>query len=231
MDDIYTFLKECVYYPCSGVHGTPIKFLSKRFQRFFYADYKIDRNQLIESIGGIKGYQLSEMVDLTSEDVFGMSWIDFEQDHQITISKLTREFSKPFIALSVLERTPGFGSDHGPKKLEILFACSEAIATYKSSLSRRRIVPKCLVHIRSGIALGGNYFDYPQVLSSALLANRGGLPDFMLYDRNGSSSDYGDYLDIVERYTEEQRWGYSDGGCLILAKRARFKRIKKVCVD
>jgi len=81
-----------------------------------------------------------------------------------------------------------------------------------------------LVHIRSGIGFGGNFSGYPQALSTALLANRGRLPDFMLYDRNGSRSDFGDYLDIVERYTEEQRWGYSDGGCLILAKKDQIQK-------
>lgn len=37
MNDIDSFLGESVYYPCSALHGVPVKFLGKRFQRFFYA--------------------------------------------------------------------------------------------------------------------------------------------------------------------------------------------------
>lgn len=104
---------------------------------------------------------------------------------------------------------------------ELMFARCEAIAIFISAFSRRKIAPKCLVHVRSGIAFGGNFSEDPRELKRTLLANKGGLPAFMLYDRMGSSCDYGDYLDLVEKYELVERWGYPDGGHLTLARLVR----------
>ena len=72
------FLRECVFYPCSGLHGTPIQFLGKRFPRFLYADYSVDRERFDEAIHGrgFKGYRLRATEELDPENVFGMSWED-----------------------------------------------------------------------------------------------------------------------------------------------------------
>lgn len=220
MNDIDSFLQECVFYPCSGLHGRPVKLLSKRFPRFFYADYSVDREQFNNTIRkeGFKGYQLTTVVEVTPESVFGMPWKTLEKEHRSTISLVHFEWSSPFVVLCHFERTVDFDDSHGPLAFEFMFARCEAIAAFKSAFSRRNIAPKCLVHIRSGIGFGGNFSDYPNELARALSANNGGLPPFMLYDAMGSNPEGGDYLDLVENYERIERWGYHDGGHLTLAK-------------
>lgn len=220
MTDVNLFLEDCVFYPCSGLHGTPIKFLGKRFRRFLYADYNVDREMFDEAVrgSGFKGYRLRATEELDPENVFGMSWNDFEHRNADTVSKVQFEWHDPYLTLCRFERNSVLGGNHGPHRFELMFACAEAIATFKAAFSLRNITPKCLVHVRSGIGFGGNFGDYPEELRNALLENKAGLPPFMFYDRMGSSRDYGDYLDLVEKYDPVERWGYPDGGFLELAK-------------
>jgi hypothetical protein len=218
--DVTRFLKGCVFYPCSGLHGTPIKFLGKRFRRFLYADYEVDRQRFDEAIHGLgfKGYRLRTTEELGPENVFGMSWEDFARRNAETISRVSYEWRDPYLTLCRFKRDSDFDDSHGPPGFELMFACAEAIATFKAAFSQRNITPKCLVHVRSGIGCGGNFNDYPKELRIALLENKAGLPPFVLYDSFGSSSYYGDYLDLIEKYGPIERWGYADGGFLELAK-------------
>lgn len=203
-----SWLRECVFYPCSRLHGGPVKFLGKRFQRFFYADYSVDRKELDKAIaeGGFKGYQISSIDDLTPDSVFGMTWKRLEQEHCDTISRVHFEWSDPFVVLCRFERSVDRDDDHGPATFEFMFARSEAIATFKSAFSRRNIAPKCQVHIRCGNGLGGNFDQYPQCLRTALLENGGGLPAYLLYDYEGSNKGC-NYLDLIERYNRIDSWG------------------------
>ena len=216
MNHIDSFFADCVYYPCSALHGGPVKFLGKRFQRFFYADYSIERAQFDKDTKekGFKGYRLSKIDELTPEIVFGMSWKGIEQRYASTLSRVHFEWSNPYVVLCRFERAPNFDDAHGPVMFEVMFARCEAIASFISVFSRRNVAPKCLVHIRSGIGFGGNFSNYPRELKSALLANKGGLPAFMFY----GSRNYGDYLDLVEKYKPVETWCYPDGFHLTLAK-------------
>jgi hypothetical protein len=220
MNTIDKFLSECVFYSCSALHGVPVKFLGKRFQRFFYADYSVERRQFDTSLKeqGFKGYELDSVEELSPKKVFGMTWKDLAQRHDSTISRIHFEWTDPFVVLCRFKRMDSFGDDHGPEAFEFMFARCEAIAAFISAFSRRNIAPKCLVHIRSGIGFGGNFQDYPKELKRVLLQNKGGLPAFMFYDSMGSSGECGDYLDLVKKYQLVERWGYPDGDHLTLAK-------------
>lgn len=220
MINIDKYLAECVYYPCSGVHGFPIKFLGSRFQRFLYADYHVTRELFDYAIEeGCKGYQLTAMDELTPEAVFGMSWGKMLGRNSGTIKQIHFEWDNPFVVLCRFERTSDFDEEHGPEVFELMFAKCEAVAAFIEAFSRRNITPKCLVHIRSGVGFGGNFSEYPQVLANAVGENKAGLPSYMLYDRIGSDSKYGDYFPLVEEYQDiiEIR-GYPDGGRLTIAR-------------
>jgi hypothetical protein len=221
MVDIDSFLKECVFYPCSALHGVPVKFLGKCFQRFLYVDYRIKRVDFEQSIeeGGFKGYRQSVVDEISPETLFGMSWDGVRESHRVSLSQIPFEWSEPFVVLSRFERSPGYDDAHGPATFELMFVCCEAISTFISVFFRRNIVPRCLVHIRSGIGCGGNFSEYPYELNQALVENEGGLPPFIFYDFMGSSRDCGDYLDIIEKYETVEKWGYPDGGFLKLAKK------------
>lgn len=220
MNQWENFLSECVYYPCSGLHGTPVKLLSSRFQKFFFCDYFIKLQEFLNGVenGGFNGYTLTSLVDVSPEDIFGVSWDRFRSDNDETFSRLHFDWCEPFIAFCTFRREADVPGSHGPEKFELLFARSEAIATFDSVFSRHRISPKCLVHVRSGMGFGGNFSGYPRLLEDSLRTCRGGLPQFILHDSLGVGPG-GDRLQLINEYREVQTWGYPDGGYLRLVER------------
>ena len=222
MPDWNLFLKECVYYPCSHLHGTPIKFLSHRFQNFVYCDYLVTRDELQHQLdaGGFAGYRLTDIVDVDSLDLLGTSWDDFIAQHHANFAHLPPEWADPFISLCTFRRQEGFPQAHGAEMFNLLFVRAEAVSTFVSAFSRRQVSPRCLVHVRSGIGFGGNFRAYPALMEAAVRANPGGLPDFLFHDAMGADPNCGDYLSLVEEYREVQTWGYPDGGYLRLAEHA-----------
>jgi hypothetical protein len=212
--DIDQFLREAVFYPCSGQDGAPVRFLAKRFQRFFYADYAISREAFDHTCTrqGFRGYRICEIRNLEVESIFLSSWENIGRSHRKLISRLHFDWSQPFVAAARFERLPAFTEDHGPPDFELIFARCEAIATFVSVFIGRGITPRCLAYIRSGIGFGGNYSDFPQELDRTLRDNRAGLPEFMLYDEMGADPRCGDYLRLVEAYEQIENWDYHTEG-------------------
>lgn len=221
MDQLNSFLRECVYYPCSGLHGTPMKFLSGRFSNFFYCDYAVTKEEFQRKLHsrGLKGYQPIEQHALDPVEVFGLRWGEFQKENEGTYSRLHFNSSDPFITLCIFQREAGLTGEHGPGRVQLIFARAEAIAALDAVFTRRGISPRCLVHVRSGIGFGGNFSDYPRLLEQSLRNNPGGVPQFILHDSMAVGSG-GDHLKLINDYQEVQRWGYPDGGYLRLVERA-----------
>ena len=215
------FLKECVFYPCSHVHGTPVKFLSNRFSRFFYSDYSVaqeDFQRELES-PGFTGYRLADQRELDPTELFGATWDDFRQKHEDTYSRLPFHSCDPYIMLCTFQRESGLTDEHGADSFQIMFAGVEGIAALESAFSRRGISPKCLVNIRAGIGFGGNHSGYPRLLEQSLRSNAGGLPQFILHDAMAVGQG-GDHSELIGEcyHRKVEQWGYPDGGYLKLVE-------------
>lgn len=217
------FLKECVFYPCSRVHGTPVKFLSNRFSRFFYCDYSVAKEDFLRNLEspGFTGYRLADQQELEPTKIFGARWDVFRKKHQDTYSRLPFDSCDPYIMLCTFQREPDLTDEHGADSFQIMFARVEGIAALESAFSRRGFPPKCLVHVRSGIGFGGNHSGYPQLLEQSLHRNEGGLPQFIFHDSRAVEQRCGDHLKLIGKaYRRElQKWGYPDGGFLKLVER------------
>jgi hypothetical protein len=212
MDKITEFLKEALFYPCSGLDGTPVKFTGKYFQKFIYVDYSIDRDQFLQECmhPGFRGYRMTEVHDLSVESVFGDSWEHVGKQLRETVNNCDFDWSpqSAFILAAHFERIDGFDDEHGPKQFDLWFIKCEAITTYRAIYTRRGIKPKCVAHIRSGIAFGGNFSGYIRVLQKTLIENPDGPPDYILHDRIGGDPRWGDYLHLVQFYHTLARWTY-----------------------
>jgi hypothetical protein len=216
MDGIEEYLGESVFYPASGLDGAPVKFLGKNgFRRFFYADYAISREKFARENRerGFCGYRWHSTDELDFEAVFGCDWDTILHKHRCLITTLQFfDWDPPFVAVARFERLASYADDHGPVHFELIFARCEAVTTYTDVFSRRRIAPKCIAYIRSGIGYGGNYPDFPQRLEEVLRQNPGGLPEFMLYDHLAADRRMGDYLSLIQEYEPIQRWDYRTEG-------------------
>ena len=205
------FLSDAVFYPCSGVDGTPVRFLgNKGFSNYLYVDYSIEREKLEEEIreSGFRGYRCIRTDDIPEQQVFGADWEDITRIHDNTISKLHFELSDPFVAMADFELLPDFGKEHGPLNFSIMCVRCEAITTFISVFSRRRLSPRCVAYILPGIHFGGNFSDFKDHFGDAVRANREGLPKYLLYDHESGNPEDIDYLNLVEDYEPIERWDY-----------------------
>ena len=230
MDKITEFLKESLFYPCSGLDGAPIKFTGKHFQKFIYVDYTIERDPFLQQCAhpGFRGYRMTDAHDLSVESVFGASWEDVGHQLRATVSDRDFDWSpeSAFILATHFERVDGFDDEHGPKQFDLWFIKCEAITTYRAIYTRRGIKPKCVAHIRSGIALGGNFSGYIRILQKALSENPDGVPDYILHDTIGGDPRWGDYMRLLRFYQARARWTYKTAhhGFSHLTLRSRDER-------
>lgn len=203
---IRQFLKGCIFYPCSGSHENPIQLLKKLCQRFFYVDHGYSREDLEDCFKDefISGYELSEAIELSPEAIFGMSWNKLRYMLEKRHHEYYGDVSDPFVILYRFKRLPELSIERGPETFELLFARYEGVETYKYVFARRKIAPLCLVHVAPGGGMGGNYLEYSQKLSEAIRSNEGGLPPFIIHEKNAKRYEY---LDIIEeRYEHVRNW-------------------------
>ena len=207
--DIDFFLKESVFYPCSHFDGAPVKFLGRFFSSFLYADRSVSREEFETASRdkGFLGYSCIGIEGIEPKLLFGTQKGEFMLGPEENRSQPPFGGKTPFVALARFERLNGFSILHGPDLFHLMFSNSEAVTTYLSVFTRRGFAPKCLVHIRSGIAFGGNYTDYPTILADTVESSQGGLPKHILYDEQGGSTQWGDYLRLVEKYEHLKKWG------------------------
>lgn len=206
IENVRNFLSDAVFYPCSGLDGKPVKFVGGRFRSYFYVDYAIDRSAFEAACSGgpgFRGYQLEEFCDLDFEEWFGPDW---SQSPSFDASELAFEFRDEFVAAARFGRLPNWPEEHGPRSFQIVFARCEAVLSYRSVFSRLQVAPRCLAHIRSGMAFGGNYSGYVEDLCRAISENPAGLPRFILSDEMGSDRRSGDYFSPIESYAPIETW-------------------------
>ncbi len=210
MQDFEDYLREAVFYPCSGLDGTPVRFLGHRFQRYLYADYGVTRESFEKAcrINGFLGYRVCSIKELDVQSVFQTSWKELASTYRSVFGQLDSDWTNPFILHAKFERLSDFPEEHGPTSFQLAYVCCEAITTFDSVFRKRGITPRCLVHIRPGTAFGGNFSAYSEVLERAMRANPGGMPEFVLYDRSGGNAKRSDYLPLLDGYQSIQRWDY-----------------------
>ena len=71
---------DSLYYPASGLNGTPIKYLSGHVLSFIYADYAISKEQLLGNLNGdgencgFQGYTSVLQREVFREDIVPSGW-------------------------------------------------------------------------------------------------------------------------------------------------------------
>jgi hypothetical protein len=148
-----------------------------------------------------------EIVDIGFGSVFKGDWKNLLGDYMTQINR-DNDFS-PYVALARFERLPDFPTGHGPENINLLFARCEAITTVRSVYNRRKIAPRCLAYVRSGIGFGGNFPDFPKKMCETL---RDKLPEYIFYDLVGGDPNRGDYLELIQNYNLVKRWITTKGG-------------------
>jgi hypothetical protein len=220
MMDVQTFLENSVYYPACGFDGTPIKFIGKMFSNYVYADYLSEYNDLENNIStyGLKGYKLRNSFFINAEELFGINWENFIEKNTDIISNLPFKWKNPFAKIYSFERCINFSDEHGKKNIELLYVKSEGISTYKYLYTQKNITPKCLVSIVPGLAFGGNFSNYPEMLIKLIKLTEK-FPQYQFYDDQCATN----FNELIKYYHEVNQYncyrpGYTWSTHFILAK-------------
>ena len=211
-------LENSMYYPASGLDGSPIKYLAGNVCNFVYADYGTVRDDYLKEIEerGFNGYDCIGMREvnedeLTAENsVFDLADLDSgyrsERQDRLIGPRVSRDgwmlwrrspflagSAEPFCYWSVWQRRDELPLTHGPQRFSFLFLCAEGVAAFRALYRANEAAPFAVAIIQSGAGFGGGWTDLTKPdghLAKSVLANPSGLPKILIYGGLGECNWY-----------------------------------------
>lgn len=194
-------LQDSLYYPASGLNGTPIKHLAGNFYSFVYADYGLTRSQFLDHLNGtgehcgFRYYHSVVQREVTREEIVPGGWVAPMMPTDPTALRRLADSQRgcqPFGHWSVWQRNYGVGEEVGPLAFSFFFLAGEMSAIYQGLYNRLSLAPKVLAIIQPG-HIGGEWEGIPDNASffkQVVLANPAGMPEYLMYGGYGEEEDY-----------------------------------------
>lgn len=181
-------LRDSFYYPASGFHGGPVKYLGGNILSFVYVDYGFTRQQFGDKKTNPEflGYDCLAIRPVTIQElalrrsllhIDGLRPDDGDPSH-------CRDWIKgPFCDWCVFQRKKDFLDNHGPDRFSLLYLCADGVAAFQALYMGNFVAPKAVAVIHPG---GGNWTDFrdpEKILARNVRDNPGGRPE-ILYCNN-----------------------------------------------
>lgn len=188
------FLKSrIVYYPGSRVDGHPVEVFggSHSAHCFVYADYSLEEPELRAELKqhGFLGYSIYAEKSFSRNELLGA--IPFRHQHVTAEEALRaqagyRQFAtvSPFALLVVLQRKNGFGEDHGPERLAILFLGADGHAAYDAIFGNGN-AQDLFGFLQQDHGFGGNYDVFGPGGLCELISDRTGVKPLFILGADG----------------------------------------------
>ena len=182
--DAKKVLDGCLFYPASGIDGSPIRHWGIGVDSFVYVDMtvtKADFNRVIAG-GAFKGYDLYASRELPPQELMTRNWrmrapssID-KAEYVERMQRAMNDKTGPFATWSVFERKDEFSDSHGPKRFSLLYMRAEGVAAYDGLFAGHLVLPKVVALIRPGTGFGGNFGNFEEVLYEVMTWHPHGMP-------------------------------------------------------
>lgn len=189
-------LTDSLYYPASGLNGTPVKYLAGNVYSFIYADYGIKRNEFLKNLNGnepecgFMNYHSICQREVFRQDIVPYGWqptiIPTSQREREILLQRERDCT-PFGHWSVWQRNDNAGTEVGPARFSFFFLAGEISAIYQGLYCRLGISPRILAIIQPG-AMGGEWESVTSddsFFKGVVCSNTAGLPEYLLYGGYG----------------------------------------------
>jgi hypothetical protein len=195
--DLTKVLVDSLYYPASGLNGTPVKYLAGNTHSFVFADYGIMKDEFLKNLNGkapecgFRYYHSICQREISRREIVPDGWeptiVPTAREGRERLLETERNCT-PFGHWSVWERDANADADVGPQRFSFFFLAGEMSAIYQGLYCRLQISPKFLAIIQPG-AMGGEWESvtsngsfFKKVVSS----NKGrgtkyGLPQYLVY--------------------------------------------------
>ena len=198
-------LSKSLYYPCSGLDGTPVKFLGGTIYSFVLADHHVSKDEFLHEFDErrkkfkFKGYQMAFQREVQMNELFPNGYNPIPPD--LLVGGNAEQLPPPMAAYEdtwfaqwlILKRDNDRNSTHGPKKFSLLFIRDDATTLFYNLFYVKKCAPKCVAIIQPGSSWT-NIRDENQIFAKIVLHNTGGSPDYLLRGRYGGHHEPGHLL-------------------------------------
>lgn len=210
IDETSSFCKEdvisgSVYYPGAGIDYSIINAYSGFAHSFIYADYGVDKGEILERIQHLAGYEVVLIKELRHKDIvidnleelelieddfyprlsYGDTIAERLKSHHRRMKHMNEGNDHNFCIWIVYQRRSTANPGLGPDRLSLLYIRGEGVATYKAIYNKNKIKPVAIVIARADIGFGRNWTLFEQnnaVFERIVRANKAGIPKYLFAD-------------------------------------------------
>lgn len=193
-------LEDSLYYPASGIDGSPIRNWGLGVNSFVYVDtyYAKENYQNIITNEPPKGYEIFSTREISKVDLVPNGYSPkpnvtiSDQDIKTYLESLKMSEAHPSNAFgqwTIFQRKSDFSQEHGPDRFSLLHIRGEGVATYQAVYIGNNYIPKIIAILRPGTGFGGNFSFFESFLFETLKTHPRGMPEQLLYWHFRSSTD------------------------------------------
>jgi hypothetical protein len=124
-------------------------------------DYGVSLAELKEELQhpqhGFRGYDSLDQLELGEREVLPQGWTPHLDPTEVGPSVNRFVGIVPYALLQILQRQSGYGDEHGPERLAVLFLGADGIASYDALFCQETSLGAPFVVLLQDHGFGGNY--------------------------------------------------------------------------
>jgi hypothetical protein len=183
-------LEGSLYYPGSGIDGTPIRNWSLGVNSFVYVDMSWSQASYLKALSDqpVYGYQIAAQREIRQHELTPNGYNTTipaslsQQEYEIAMRINKAGLEDAFALWSVFERDSDRNDSFGPERFSLLHIRAEGVAAYEALYVANGCLPKILAFIRPGLAFGGNYGAFELALMEVMERSPRGVPQQLLWE-------------------------------------------------
>lgn len=183
-------LEGSLYYPGSGIDGTPIRNWSLGVNSFVYVDLSWTQESYLRALSEqpVYGYHIVAQRHVKQQELTPNGYnIELpkslsQQEYAMAMKINKAGPENAFAIWSVFERDSDRTDSFGPERFSLLHVRAEGVASYAALYLSNACLPQILAFVRPGLAFGGNYGAFELALMEVMERSPRGLPQQLLWE-------------------------------------------------
>lgn len=183
-------LEDSLYYPGSGVDGTPIRNWSLGINSFVYVDLSWSKESYRRALSEqpVRGYHIVAQREVLQQELTPSGYNSLPpsglacQDYEMAMRINGASPDNAFAVWTVFQRDRDRDNSYGPERFSLLHVRAEGVAAYAALYLSNGCLPRILAFVRPGLAFGGNYRAFEQAMIQVMEQSQRGVPKQLLWE-------------------------------------------------